>query len=287
MSVLDELDWSFSRPPPAAVAAAGVKVANRYLWPNSKGITTAELEELLAVGVGVTFGYEANSGDHLLGAAKGYEAGARARALMEALPHTAGLPIYYACDQQVIGDEEMQATLAYLRAADSPEHPARCYAQKSVCDAFARPAWQTLAWSDGLVSLHAVMYQWAINQTFAGSAVDYDQVLDIDQIGAAWPPGHVPLGSGTPIGGTAITPKPGGFLMALTDAQQTEALTLLRALKAAQGLSASQQQHQYNLSVGTRQVVAQLTAGQTAGTAAQKAQIAAVMAELQKLEAAS
>lgn len=287
MSVLDELDYSWARPDPAAIAAAGIKVVNRYLWKGGKGITKAELEDLLGDGLGVALGYEGDQGDHLLGAAKGYENGARARDLMDALPHTAGLPIYYACDQQVIGDEEMQATLAYLRAADSPEHPARCYAQKSVCDAFARPAWQTLAWSDGLVSLHAVMYQWAINQTFAGSAVDYDQVLDIDQIGAAWPPGHVPLGSGTPIGGTAITPKPGGFLMALSDAQQTEALTLLRALKAAQGLNATQQQHQYNLSVQTNQFANRLLTNQTAGTAAQKARAAAVMAELQKLEAAS
>lgn len=185
---LDAFDYSWARPSPQQMAAAGIKVVMRYLYGPGKGIDRAELRALHDAGIGVGLNYEASAGNHLLGAAQGRVDGERARAFAAALGAPAGLPIYYSCDAEV-RQEQMPTVLRYLHAADSEEHPARCYAQASVCDSFKRPAWQTVAWSYGRMSQHAVLYQYAINQDFHGSAVDYNRIIDIDNLEPWWPEG--------------------------------------------------------------------------------------------------
>lgn len=201
MSTLDAFDYSWSRPDPPTMAAAGIKAVGRYLWDGGKGVTVAEIKALWAAGIGVWLGYEANSGNHLLGAAQGTRDGVDARRLLAELSEIipAGAPIYFACDQQV-SDSMLQVVLAYLNAAKAQSPGASCYAQASVVDAWG-PAWQTLAWSGGRVSANAVIYQWQIDQGFHGSSVDYNQIMNPAGAGIFWPPGHTPEG-----GGTVITP---------------------------------------------------------------------------------
>lgn len=278
-------DYSWARPNPTALAASGIKGVCRYLWRGGKGITRTEMQDILGAGMFLVLGFEANKGDHLLGAPKGVEDGKMARDLMDELgPETAGLPIYYACDEQVIGQQAHDITVSYLTAADSASHASRCYAQFSVGEAYGRPFWQTVAWSNRLISALAVLYQWAIEQQFQGSAVDYNDLRDAVNLGAVWPAGHTPQGSGTVI---RPTQPSRGFLMALTDAQQAEMLAKVRALATNQGLNAGQQQHMFNLVTSTSQIVNRVWTSQTSSTAAEAAQIGAVMAELKKIEAAA
>lgn len=184
----DAFDYSWARPSPPDMAAAGVKVAMRYLYSAGKGVDAAEVRALHAAGIGVGLNYEAQSGNHLLGARQGAVDSDAARAYAGRLGAPAGVPIYYSCDAEVT-PATMPRVLDYLRAADHRDHPARCYAQASVCTAFGRPAWQTIAWSYGDMSPRAVLYQYAINQDFRGSAVDYNRIIDIDRLEPWWPAG--------------------------------------------------------------------------------------------------
>jgi Domain of unknown function (DUF1906) len=199
MPTLDSFDYSWARPDPAQIAAAGIKAVGRYIWDGGKGTSVGEIKALWASGVGVWLGYEANSGNHLLGAAQGTKDAQDARRLLaelsEIVPY--GVPIYFACDQQV-SPAQMPTVLAYLNAAAAVYPAASCYAQQSVCDAWGKPSWQTTAWSPG-VSAHAAIYQWAIEQDFHGSAVDYNELTNMAQAGVLWPPGHTPQDGGSVI----------------------------------------------------------------------------------------
>lgn len=202
MSTLDGFDYSFARPSPPQMAAAGIKAVGRYLWPSSvgdKGVSVQEIQALWATGVGVWLGYEASSGNHLKGAAQGTIDGRAAQDLLNRLAPVvpSNWPVYFACDQEV-RDDQVPIVIAYLNAAKAECPGASCYAQQSVVDTWERWSWQTTAWSPG-VSVHAAIYQYEINQTFNGSAVDYNQILSQASAGILWPPGHTPQGGGTPI----------------------------------------------------------------------------------------
>lgn len=185
---LDALDYSWARPDPQQMAAAGIKVVARYLFGDGKGLTDAERRGLHSAGLGVVLNYEASRGNHLLGATQGQIDGAAARGYATELGVPSGVPIYFSCDLEVSAGQ-MPTVLAYLRAADSAAHPSRAYGQAAVCDAYGRPAWQTIAWSYGRMSRNAVLYQYLIEQDFHGSAVDYDTILNLDDLGAWWPEG--------------------------------------------------------------------------------------------------
>lgn len=188
---LNAFDYSYDRPDPQQMAAAGIKVVARYLFGPGKGIDDAERRALHAAGIGIVLNYEGDSGNHLKGATQGATDGAAARHYAQQLGAPVGKPIYYSCDQQVFASS-MPAVMAYLHAADAGDHPARAYGQFSVLERFGRPGWQTIAWSGGLVSKHAVLYQYEIEQDFHGSAVDYDEIRNIDELGAWWPEGMEP-----------------------------------------------------------------------------------------------
>lgn len=183
-------DYSWARPDPKAMAAAGITVVARYLFGSGKGLEPDELKKLHDAGIGVLLNYEADRGNHLKGAPQGTVDGQNARTYARSLGAPKGTPIYYSCDEQVVTDAQMKQAIAYLHAADSDEYPSRPYGQASVVDAWyretQRPGWQTIAWSNR-ISDHACFYQFEINQTWNGSAVDYDRILKQDKLGAWWP----------------------------------------------------------------------------------------------------
>jgi hypothetical protein len=193
---LEAIDYSYARPDPKLLAREGIKVVARYLFDSSKGLTDSERKALHAEGIAVVLNFEANSGDALLGASAGKSAGQNARSLAKQLGAPKGTPIYYSVDQQILSDAQMSAVLAYLEAADHSDYPSRVYGQASVVDAWyrktKRPGWQTIAWSNGRISDHACFYQYEINQTWHGSAVDFDEIRKLDKLGAWSPEGHQP-----------------------------------------------------------------------------------------------
>lgn len=203
MTEPNALDYSWSRPDPAAMARAGIKAVCRYLTGAGKAIDRAELAALHAAGIAVVLNYEADAGDARGGAAAGATARRAAVVAAKALGAPAGTPIYYSIDFDVTGD--MPTVLAYLKACDDPDYPARCYGEASVLDAYGRPGWQTLAWSGGALSGHAVLYQYAINQKFGTADVDHNRILDAAQLGAWWPSGHTPQdATNNPVGGLTM-----------------------------------------------------------------------------------
>lgn len=193
-------DYSWGRPSPQKMAAFGIKAVCRYLTGSGKAVTRAEIDALHAAGIGVVLNFEQSAGDAKGGSSRGRAAGAIARATAKSLGAPAGTPIYYSVDFDVT--TEMPAVLAYLRAADSPDYPARAYGEYSVVEAFGRPGWQTYAWSGGRLSDHAVLYQFRNGQTFDGSPVDYNQIINAARLGAWWRAGLMPdSGSASLIGG--------------------------------------------------------------------------------------
>lgn len=248
MPTLNGFDYSFARPSPAALKAAGAVAVARYLTGDGKALTVSEAAELHAAGIGIVLNFEADAGDALLGAGKGAANGQIARAAANALG-AGGLPIYYSVDRD-ISTSQLPTVLAYLHAADNAAQPSRCYAEFDVVEAFARPAWQTIAWSGGQLSKHAVFYQWQIKQTLDGSAVDYDQVIDAAQLGAWWPPGS-PYAQGDDMSAAdvaAIETYLGAMEKRITAA----------VIAQVNAVPVNYRQHQYNLEASTNAMVAQL-----------------------------
>lgn len=204
------LDYSWGRPSPSAMAAYGIKAVCRYLTGAGKAVSKAEIQALHAAGIGVVLNFEQAAGDAKGGASRGKAAGAIARATAKALGAPKGTPIYYSVDFDVT--TEMSAVLAYLRAADSADYPARAYGEASVLDAFGRPGWQSAAWSYGKLSKHAVLYQYQNDQWFDGSQVDYNQIINTAQLGAWWPSGLSPLGDSEEQLGDDLTPEEHNWL---------------------------------------------------------------------------
>lgn len=188
----DAFDYSWARPDPQQMASAGIRVVARYLTGSGKAIDRTERARLHAAGIGIVLNYEMDAGAAFGGKAQGKADGAAARAAAKALGAPKGTPIYYSVDHDVTS--QMSAVKAYLKAADSRDYPARCYGEADVLDAFGRPGWQTYAWSGGRMSRHAVLYQYLNGQSFHGSAVDHNTILDSAALGAWWPPGHAPEG---------------------------------------------------------------------------------------------
>lgn len=186
MPALSALDYSFGRPSIPAMKAAGIKVVCRYLTGAGKALTRAEAVELDEAGIAILLNFEANAGDALAGASKGASNGAIAREAAANLGVPAGFPIYFSVDQDILSGQ-LPIVTEYLHAADNAAHQSRCYGEYDVVNAFGRPAWQTVAWSGGKLSKLAVIYQYEINQTLGGAAVDHNQIINLAGIGA-WRP---------------------------------------------------------------------------------------------------
>lgn len=154
MSV-EGVDYAFSKPSAAALAAAGKHFACRYISLGStKDLTVAELHTLLAAGLAVVLNWEWDKGD----SAGGFDAGARfGRQALDkaaALNWPADKPIYFSIDSDTTGHE---ATLVgpYLRGIASVMPVGRigvyggratiAYAQRQK---LATWFWQTYGWSE-------------------------------------------------------------------------------------------------------------------------------------------
>jgi hypothetical protein len=110
------VDYSFGRPDPAALAAAGVKVVCRYIAGNStKPITIAERDALWAAGLGIVLNWEASASDPLLGASKGLSHGDQAQTGADALGYPDSMPIIVSVDFGVTS-QMTSSVIAYMKA---------------------------------------------------------------------------------------------------------------------------------------------------------------------------
>lgn len=208
---MDGIDqsWGFSNP--AQAKAAGVKIVSGYLSHDpSKNWTVAKIVAYFNVGIAILLNWESDAGRPLLGAAAGRQDALDAVAQVEALKRGVGqspkgLTIVFSCDRDVsVGDYPQIES--YYRAVEAVLHPlgyrVGVYGEASLVShlhslGLTDTEWQTLAWSNGVISSDADFYQYQINGSLGGASVDYDTIIHINDIGAWWPNGESPSGSGT------------------------------------------------------------------------------------------
>ena len=193
------VDYSWSRPGGAALAAAGKSFALRYLYPGGgKGLTAAEVNDLHAHGISVFGIFESSATRALDGNAAGVADAQIAQGQLGACGLPADQIIYFGVDFDAV-DGQMPVIDDYLRGAATILGQGRVgvygsYRVTTHCRASgsAPHAFQTYAWSHGQVDGGASFYQYNNGQNVNGS-VDLVRSLnnsELSQTGSLTPLGE-------------------------------------------------------------------------------------------------
>lgn len=190
-----------SLPDPEYAVAHGIQVVAGYIGLQSwKSASPAYIRQLHAAGGGFIGLYEDIATNALKGAAQGAVDGAHAQACYEALYAGVGYrpdyptSVIFAVDFDTNPAQYPQID-AYLRAAAAKitGHTEGDYGEADLIDhesAICHVGFGTYAWSKGRVSSHADLQQYLNGQKYAGTTVDFDQVIHLDKLGVWWPPGY-------------------------------------------------------------------------------------------------
>lgn len=192
------IDYAWSHPDPASIAAGGYVFACRYLSRDpSKNLTRAEADVLAAHGIWVVANWEYGAQDMLRGYAGGVADAQLAHQQATDAGMPPGRPIYFSADWDVTPAQE-PTVLAYLSGADSVlgwsdvGEYGGYYPLKTALDAGATIwAWQSLAWSGGQWDTRATIRQTG-TATVGGVQVDVNEAM-VDDFGQ-WMPGRLPEG---------------------------------------------------------------------------------------------
>jgi len=177
-------DYAWGTAPIAAMKAAGISFAVRYLSTDpSKNLSPSERDALHAAGISIVLVWETSGTEALGGYNQGMSDGAAARAQANGLGFPAGLPIYYAVDfPQTPG--QTSTVLDYLHGvADAEGSKARVgvygglESVRTALDAGFGWGWQTYAWSGGVWDARAVLRQSLNDQELGGVSVDLDEAM--------------------------------------------------------------------------------------------------------------
>lgn len=197
MAPREGVDYSFSKPTPAQLKAAGKTFACRYVGTpeSAKNLSPAEAEVLQRAGIDIVSNYEAGNAGWMLG---GRSAGERAARLADADAVRCGMPqgrpIYFSCDFNATYDEWKNGVKPCLQGAASVLGAGRVgmYGGLFQVDWAARELgmrwlWQALGWRYGQWSPRALIQQYNNGETLGSGIVDYDRALvaDFGQWGAA------------------------------------------------------------------------------------------------------
>jgi hypothetical protein len=224
MASREGVDYSFTRPSPTQLRAAGKTFAVRYIGtPSSaKNLTKAEATALQAAGLDIVSNYEAgNAGWMHGGRTVGVDAAkaAHANAVACGMPPTR--PIYFSADWNATLDEyQTQIRPCLQGAADVLGGPGRVGVYGSVYvvtwamqDNVADWGWGTYAWSFGQWPPSGQLRQYKNGVVLAGGIVDLCRAV-ADDFGQ-W------------------AGQPEETFMALTDAQELEILAAARQINGA------------------------------------------------------
>lgn len=154
------IDYAWEHPRPKAIKRAGITGVMRYLsTDSSKNLTNSEAKALHAAGLGIGLVYETTANRAAGTEADGRADARDAEAQADALGFPAELPIYYAVDFDATPTQVRAYFKGIRRAA---KRPVGVYGGEKIVDAspaLAPYAWQTSAWSNGVVSGTANLYQ--------------------------------------------------------------------------------------------------------------------------------
>lgn len=197
------IDVAWDRPTVAQIQATGAVGVIRYFSTDpTKNLTAAEVTAYHAAGLGVGDVWETSTGR----ATAGYTAGVNDAQAAQAQRSADGLPtdqvVYFAVDM----DTSWASVSEYFRGCDAvmgsrPDGTklTGVYGGRAVIDGAAAAGfhflWQTLAWSGGVRSPHAVLYQ--NGSTVLGGQADINEVLATDWGQYPTPGGDIVLDAAT------------------------------------------------------------------------------------------
>lgn len=179
-------DYSFTRPDPAGLVAAGGIGVVRYVpyrGDQGKGLTADELAALHAVGLGVALVFESTAGRALDGFAAGAFDADTVKAALSALNWPDDRPVYYAVDLDVHAGNypAIREYFAGVCGAFDGADRVGIYGEYEICreihgGGLAAWAWQCSAWSG--MALYPGRHLYQIGRlngsTVAGGTVDYN-----------------------------------------------------------------------------------------------------------------
>jgi len=159
------LDYSFARPDPSRVKAAGYSGVIRYLSHSaSKTLTAAERDVLHANGLGIALLWDSSRHRPLTSRNGGYFDGAHANAMASVLDWPKDRPIYTAIDIHTVRDG-LKIVANYLGGFEAAiwPHPLGIYGEIEIIEFCARYdtpyLWQTQPWQRVEVSSRARIVQ--------------------------------------------------------------------------------------------------------------------------------
>lgn len=161
------IDFSWSHPDPRAVVQSGYRFVLGYLSRDpTKNMTPQLAQACRSAGLSVGLVWETGKDRVLSGAGGGAADGATAGAEASAVGYPKDCVIYLAVDYAEPASD-FPATMEYCHAFnEATSHPVGIYGDYAVVDHFVTPGqqpvqsgWQTVAWSGGLVSAKADIYQ--------------------------------------------------------------------------------------------------------------------------------
>jgi hypothetical protein len=172
------IDYSAARPAPAIIKTVGYSGVMRYLSNDpGKNLQPAERDALLAAGLSIGLVWETTANRAQDGYAAGLADAKVAEAQARALGYPSSCPIFFAVDF----DADPAAVKAYFDGvrAGLVDHPGGIYGSLRVvdtalADGWLPYAWQSCAWSGGVVSQRAHLYQ-RLKATVANPIADTDE----------------------------------------------------------------------------------------------------------------
>lgn len=185
---MEGVDFAFSNPSPAGLAAAGKRFAMRYVGPGTspKHLTVAEADALKRAGLSLVTLVEGATGDPKGGFSVGVSHARSAVAMLKARGFPTNRPMYFAIDYDV-SSSAWPAAREYLRGAASiigaglvgiyGEHDAMAWAAR---DGVAAWFFQTYAWSGGRWFAGNHVEQYHNGVSLAGGTVDLCRSKKVD-----------------------------------------------------------------------------------------------------------
>jgi hypothetical protein len=174
---VDAVDYSFSKPTPSRLAAAGIKSAGTYVGPGTepKHLQPAERDALFASGLSVFLNVEGASGDAKRGATVGAYHGHLAVAEASQLGAPAGVALIAAIDWDVQAPE-WPAVSSYMRA-----YAPICHAAGYRAGLYGGLNAITWAARDGLAEILFQTYGWSRRVVNGVSQVVWHPAAQIQQ----------------------------------------------------------------------------------------------------------
>jgi hypothetical protein len=182
------VDYSWGRPSPSGLAAAGYTFACRYLSYDTTGknLSAGEARSLEAAGVDVVANWEDSGTAALGGYAQGVSDAKTADSQAAADGSPSGRPIYFsvdfdasASDQPTI-DSYFDGVASVIGRSRTGAYGGYYLIQRLFDDGKITYGWQTYAWSYGNWDSRAQLRQVENGATVAGASVDIDQAVAAD-----------------------------------------------------------------------------------------------------------